>query len=249
MWPIAIVGQFRSRPETPDSLAGGLAICLARLAELDPLFEGWIRGGVRHRSAVPRLITLPPDEGELRTWIAERATFGSRAKRKQHVGYSIGAMTPASNPIYADFSLQSGSSGNWLGNGIRLMLLDGQIESLPNGGAASLGSLSESFFRDALTIVGTAWECEWAAVMPCDLRSSTERASKTLPKYHSGWMVYLDQSMVHDVGNLDQVIVETLANGAILMTAVRDMRFNLHNPIHRAAAERIQAALAPLNGK
>jgi len=79
MWPIAIAGHLKQRLESPALVAARLSVCLARLADLDPLFTGWVRGGMRHRSAVPRVITLPPDEVELRTWIVENA-ISSREK-------------------------------------------------------------------------------------------------------------------------------------------------------------------------
>jgi hypothetical protein len=248
MWPIVVGGRFKSWPESPHNLAASLAACLARLATLDPIFRGWIRGGERHHSVVPRLITLPPDEVELRSWITESAVFGSRAKRKQHAGYSIGAMTPKSNSVYVDFCLRSQSSEHWLGNGIRLVLLDSQSSSNPPTAAVSLESLSEAFFREVVTIVGTAFGCEWAAVMPGDFRPNAGPFAP-FAKYQSGWMVYLDPSLVRHFGKLEEIGVEKLANNGILITTVSDARFDAHNPVHRAAAGRLQAALALLDEK
>jgi hypothetical protein len=216
------------------------------LAELDPLFSGWVRGRMRHRSTVPRLVTLPPDVAELRAWIAENPIFSSQEGRKQHVGCSIRACTPASNPLRADFWLSAVPSDHWLGNRIGITVFDGQVQSPPNAAALSFETLGD-IFRDALTIMGTAWECEWAAVMPGDFRSEAERPLEPFVKYQSGWMVYLDHSAASQVGKLQGLLVEGLANNGILLTAVPDVRFDPCNPVHRAAATRIQAALGPLN--
>ena len=66
MWPIAIVGHLPSQPETEDASAVRLAHCLRGLEAINPLFSSWIRCGKRHRSTVPRIVTSPPDEAELR---------------------------------------------------------------------------------------------------------------------------------------------------------------------------------------
>jgi hypothetical protein len=131
MWPVAIVGQLKPRWEDSNALAARLSICLARLSELDPLFTGWVRGGMRHRSAVPRLVTLPPNVAELRTWIGENPIFSSREGYKQHVGYSLRGTTPASSLIRADFWLSSIPSGHWLGNRIGVTVSDGQLHHHP----------------------------------------------------------------------------------------------------------------------
>ena len=244
MWPVAIVGQLKPRLEGSDILAGRLSTSLARLAELDPLFSGWVRGGMRHRSTVPRLVTLPPDVAELRTWIAENPIFSSREGRKQHVGYWIRADTPGSNPLGAVLRLRVIPSDHWLGNRIELTVFEGKGLLLPD--KATLENLRRVFWG-ALTILGTTWECEWAGVMPGDFRSATERSAEPQAKYQSGWMVYLDQSRARRLGELHDIEIETLANNAILLTAVSGAKFDPYNPVHSAAAVRIQSALAPLN--
>jgi hypothetical protein len=244
MWPVAIVGQLKPRSENPDGIATRLSICLARLAELDPLFSGWVRGRMRHRSTVPRLITLPPDVAELHAWIAENAIFSSQEGRKQHVGYSIRACTPSSNPLRADFWLSSAPSDHWSGHRIGITVFEGQ-DSLPANKAAT--ETLRRVFRCALIILGTAWECDWAGLMPGDFRSATDRSAELCAKYHSGWMVHLDQLLARHLGELHDIKTETLVNNAILLTAVSDAKFDPYNPVHSAAAVRIQSALAPLN--
>jgi Immunity protein 52 len=242
MWPVVILGQLKHRPEGPDALAARLSSFLARLVELDPLFSGWVRGGMRHRSTVPRLVTLPPDAAELCAWIAENPCFSSREKRKQHVGYFISAGTPVSNSFRVDFCLDTIPSGHWLRHRTRIVVSEG---ALPPDKTA-IEALNK-VLRDALIILGTAWECDWAGLMPGDFRSYEERASELRVKYESGWMVYLDQTPARRLGELRDIKIETLPNNAVLLTAVSDAKFDHDTPVHAAAATRIQAALAPLN--
>jgi hypothetical protein len=242
MWPIAIAGHLKQRLESPALVAARLSVCLARLADLDPLFTGWVRGGMRHRSAVPRVITLPPDEVELRTWIVENAIFESREGRKQHLGYSLNARTSHRNPIRADFWLSWVPSDHWFRSRIGITIFDGQGPSPSSETDTPVKSLKE-VLCGALTTLGTAWECESAGVVPGDYGSKEE-----LPlKYESGWMVYLDQSPARHLGDMRDIIAEKLANNALLLTATSDTKFDPHNPVNWAAAVRIQSALAPLN--
>jgi hypothetical protein len=244
MWPVIILGQLKHRPESPDALAARLSSCLTRLAELDPLFGGWVRGGMRHRSTVPRLVTLPPDAAELRAWIAENPIFSSREGRKQHVGYWIRADTPADNQLCAVLRLSAIPSDHWLGHQIRIGVSIGRDALQPD--KTALDSLNK-VFRDVLIILGTAWECDWAGVMPSDFRSATDRSADPYITYQSGWMVYLDQTRARRLGELHDIKIETLANNAILLTTALDAKFDYDNPVHSAAAVRVQAALAPLN--
>jgi hypothetical protein len=60
-------------------------------------------------------------------------------------------------------------------------------------------------------------------------------------------MIYLDDARAARIDNPQDIACERLADGAMLLTAVRTEIFDGHNPVHRDAAIRIQTALAPLN--
>ena len=60
-------------------------------------------------------------------------------------------------------------------------------------------------------------------------------------------MVYVDAAHATHIDPPQDVAVERLADGAMLLTATTDAMFDGQNPDHRAAAIRIQVALAPLN--
>lgn len=116
MWPIAVVGHLPSQPETEDASAVRLAHCLRGLEAINPLFSSWIRCGKRHRSTVPRIVTSPPDEAELRAWICEGTEFESRDGRKHKIGYAIEALTPKDKPVRAHFWVSSEPAPWWLLN-------------------------------------------------------------------------------------------------------------------------------------
>jgi hypothetical protein len=71
MGHVAIVGHLKPVPENAETIAGRLARCFEGLAEINPLFSRWVRHGMRYRSAVPAIVTMPPDEAELRSWSAK----------------------------------------------------------------------------------------------------------------------------------------------------------------------------------
>jgi hypothetical protein len=174
--------------------------------------------------------------------IVENAVFESREGRKQHVGYSFNASTSYRNPIRADFWLSWVPSDHWFRSRIGITIFDGQTSS-PSGETDTPVESLKAVLCGALTTLGSAWECESAGVMPGDYGSKEE-----LPvKYESGWMVYLDQSPARHLGDLRDINVEKLANGSILLTAISEAKFDPDNPVHWAAAVRIQSALAPLN--
>jgi hypothetical protein len=247
MGHVAIVGHLKPVPENAETIAGRLARCFEGLAEINPLFSRWVRHGMRYRSAVPAIVTMPPDEAELRSWIGENAIVESRDGRKQQVGYAIRALTPQENTVRADFWVSSKpSAGWWFLNRMGITLLGGGGRS-PVGEQDSVQRLI-ALLRAVLLTSATTWDCDWAAVAPGDFRWEGEHpVNVPLARFESGWMVYLDPSLAVRLGQFNDIAVEKMAGGAVLLTAVSDAVFRPRNPTHLAAALRIQAALAPLN--
>jgi hypothetical protein len=245
---VAITGQLKLQPGKPENIAERLGRYLESVADFDPQFYRWIRQGTRrHRSAVPAAVTMPPDAAELSSWIAESAKFESRNGRKQHVGYALRVLTPEDNRVRADFwlTVDFTESAWWFLNrvGVTFFQESGGSRATERNPQDTVG-----FFRQAILNLATIWDCDWAAVREGDFRWDDERpANVPLPRYRSGWIVYLDPSLAAGIAEPQDVPVERLANGAVLLTAVTNNVFNPHDPIHRAAAQRIQAALAPLN--
>jgi len=247
MWPIGIVGHLKPGWEDADIIAARLSRLFSSLAEVDPLFSGWTRADSnRHRSGVPLLISLPPNPTELRLWIEENAVWGARDGRKATIGYSVRALTPEQNPLRADFWLSFVPDDWWFSHRIGTTIFSGA------GSPSAIDNPSNhrafiALLRRVLLILATAWDCDWAGVMPGDYRQR-ERPHETIPvKYQSGWMVYLAAARSTHIEPPEDVAIERLADGALLFTAATDGMFNGQNPNHMAAALRIQVALDPLN--
>jgi len=248
MWPIAIVGHLTPGWEDTGEIADRLGRFFEGLAEVDPMFSRWVRAGTRrHHSVVPASVTIPPEQTELRTWVDESRIFGSREGRKKTVGYSLRALTPEQNPILADFWLSYELGEWWFGRRMGITISSGAASSSPLDDPSNSPALI-TFLRAVLSTVGSAWDCDWAGVSPGDYRSASERSPNAqLAKYQSGWMVYLDPATATSIVRPQDVAVESLPNGGMLLIATPHTMFNRHNNDHWAAALRIQAALAPLN--
>ncbi len=249
MWPIAIVGHYKPGWEDADTIAARLSGIFERLEGLDVMFSRWRRiGARRHSSGVPAFVTIPPDRTELRSWIEEGLIVGSREGRKKTIGYAIGARTPNENPLCADFRLSFEPEGWWFVHRIGITIFSGSGFPSVLDDAGNHVALIALLHR-VLLITATAWDCDWAGVSPGDYLRSQRSPKTLLVKYQSGWMVYLDAARASHIIPPEDVAVERLADGAMLLTGAADAIFNGHNPNHRAAAQRIQTALEPLNAE
>jgi hypothetical protein len=246
MRPIAIVGHLKTGWEDIGEIANRLGRFFESLAELDPLFSRWVRAGSpRHHSVVPALVTIPPEQTELRSWVDEGRIFGSREGRKKTVGYSLRALTPEQNPIRADFWLNYKLDEWWFGRRVGITIFSGAASPPPLDDPSNPQALI-ALLRAALLIVGSAWDCDWAGLSPGDYRSASERLPN-VAKYQSGWMVYLDPAIAASIVQPQDIAIENLPNGGMLLIVTPNTMFNAHNGDHWAAALRVQAALAPLN--
>jgi hypothetical protein len=159
------------------------------LADGDPMFGGWIRAGSRrHYSAVPAAVTMPPDETELGTWIDENPVFGSREGRKKRVGHWLKAITPEQSPLRVDFWLSFQPEKWWSAHRMGVTIFSGAGPSSPlddNTGPQSLAAL----LRRVVVVTGSAWDCDWAGVMPGRYPFENDPIRKRGPlKYESGWI-------------------------------------------------------------
>jgi hypothetical protein len=243
----AITGQLRVPLQSAEDIAGRIGRYLESLADIDPQFYRWMRLGKRSQSTVPAAVTMPPDQTELRAWIAESRIFGPRNGRKQHIGYSVRTMTPEVNRVRADvwLAVDFSESAWWFLNRVGVTFFgDGDRSTEKN----PLGLIN--FLRRALLDLATIWDCDWAAVAEGDFRwdGGMRPLDVPMPRYRSGWLVYLGGSLATRIAEPQDVTIERFENGPVLLTASSDAVFNpLRNPEHRAAALRIQAVLEPLN--
>jgi Immunity protein 52 len=248
MRPIGIVGHLRPGWVDTNTIAARLARFFEALADTDPMFGGWIRSGSRrHYSIVPAAVTMPPDEIELRAWIDENPVFGSREGRKQRIGHSLQAITPEQRPLRANFWLSFKPDEWWFAHRMGISIFSGSGSPSPLDGDEGPQVLT-ALLRRVLVVTGTAWDCDWAGVMPGRYPVESDPICTPGPiKYQSGWMVYLAAAHAARIVRPQDVTVDRLAGEAMLLAATADEMFNSQNSNHWAAARRIQAALTPLN--
>ncbi len=248
MWPVATVGHLKRGWLDTSTIAARLARFFEGLGDSDPVFGHWHRGGTsRHYSVVPAAITMPPNEIELCAWIEENPVFGSRAGRKNRVGYSLQAITPKQNPLRADFWLNFKPEECWFAHRVGITIFADAGAPTPPGGVMKPETLI-ALLRRVLVVTGSTWDCDWVGLMSGRYPLENDPIPRPGPiKYQSGWMVYLAAAHAARIDLPQDITIEHLANGSMLMSAVADEIFNGRNPNHQAAALRIQAALAPLN--
>ena len=75
-------GWWDRRPEDTGQIAERMARYFADLASLHPLFGSWRREWLHRRATVPSLVTLPPDEAELRAWLDQSRVYPIPRQRK-----------------------------------------------------------------------------------------------------------------------------------------------------------------------
>ncbi|HEV2548698.1 MAG TPA: hypothetical protein VGU20_15260 [Stellaceae bacterium] len=235
-----ITARWRPRLESTEATAGRLARWLADIAVLDQRFTRWHRNGMRHRSVVPRAITMPTVVEELRIWLEENPSIESRDGRKHLAGYYIMARRPDEALPHANFWLSPRCTlrRDWFGNRIgTTFFTDRDTDSVDHLTAV---------VRNALLVTASTWDCE-SAVAAGGNYLDMLLPQKKLLKYESGWMMYLDQALASGLHQPEDITIENLGDGGILLSAVTDAIFDRRNALHLAAARRLQMAIAPLN--
>lgn len=248
---IGLEGQLGTPLADSQAISERLSHCLQGIASLNPLFTNWVPHDTRrHRSALPATLSWPPQQAELCALVNEGAIFESRKGRKAHVGYDVNLWTPKNDPIQANFWLRVDfTDGAWW-----FLNRTGITFFVPRGGNIWVelqrsGQNPIAFSRQALINLGTTWDCDWAAVYQGDFRwgGGPRPANVPLPRYRSGWMVYLDQTRADLVSDIQDIHVYRLPSGGSLFTSVPDAIFDVYKANHWAAALRLQTALSPLN--
>jgi immunity protein 52 of polymorphic toxin system len=239
---IDITARWQPRMESTDITAGRLAPWLSRMAALDARFSRWHRSGMRHRSAVPLVVSMPPIVEELRVWLEENPSFESRNRRKHLAGYSITARRPNETSPHANFwvTLSDASRNDRFDNRIGVTFFtDRDRDDVVHLTAV---------VRQALLVTASLWNCEWAAAVGGNYEDMS-LPQKTILKYESGWMVYVGAALAPRLHEARDITIESVGNGGALLVAVTNAIFDRRNALHIAAARRLQTALAPLNAE
>jgi hypothetical protein len=231
-------GWWGKRPEDTGRIPQRTARYFAELASLHPLFGSWRREWLRRRATVPPLVTLPPDEAELRAWLDQSRAYPISRQRKLRVDHNLKAVTPTPEDErpFAHLWLRPTSVGTPGIQGNKTYLGVWTDEGDPS----HLWHVA----RPMLMALISVWEPGWAGVATGDW--GAQRNGPCAPAYLSGWMIYLDRHRARAIAEPEDLIVERLPDGAILLSATDEI-FDQRDLAHRAAAHRLQEALAPLN--
>jgi hypothetical protein len=107
--------------------------------------------------------------------------------------------------------------------------------------------LTLPLLKSAMLAIAETFEVTCAAVFPDELMAFwTPRVALPRPTFQLAWVTYISPRFAPLIDPPRGPFVEYTPAGAIVMTATRD-RFDVANPLHMAAARRIEAALKPIN--
>lgn len=110
---------------------------------------------------------------------------------------------------------------------------------------ATLDILSYDILKNIIFALIPIWRAAFVRVYPRDIDS--DRRTRRAGIFGISWMVWLCPELAKDIGPISGIINEPTPDGGILLAATKDA-FDLSDASHEAAAERLWAALAPVNG-
>jgi hypothetical protein len=234
-----VEGYWQSRPESTRACGARLAVMLNGLARAHPAFAQWYRKAKTRAAANRPAWGMPPDIDEL-TAVFEK---GRRYKDVPRVpwpemGYSVSAWNGRERPYAASLTIRPG------GYRASTPFPNTADVRLNPSGADNADLTASAVLKPALLSLAEAWEPDYGVVVCWEYwpRTFDDRG---YPLFRSGWMTYLAAPYASRVTPPPEAIVERVAGGGMLLLATEE-RFSMDNAAHLAAADAIQAALAPI---
>jgi hypothetical protein len=199
---------------------------LEGLAKVDAAFARWYRMGMTRAEANEPFCSMPPDVAELRSLFEAEEDL------------TLSAWNGIDGPRGRNFTCQAGSDRSFpfFSNGVEMPFHHLEPEN------ADL--LTVAVLKPVLLGVIAAWDPDWASVYSWNYLERFP-AGQNLPPFRSGWMTYVSPRHALRVTPPPSAIVEHTPGGGLLMLATEEP-FTVENPDHLAAADAIQAWLAPL---
>jgi hypothetical protein len=246
------------RPETPAQIAARCRDLLEKLAAISPIFTGWTYVGWKdpppnHRYQGPRaldeyyrdrtqtFILGHPSSIDLTPLIASGVAHDDD-EPDPDLGYSFSVFT------------RSGDDPNHVSLRVRAANLS-PAKFYTNGAIVETQPLCPenqpwqtfSTFRAVMLAIAETCDVTWAAIYPTDLMELWPKPYRmSRPTFKLAWVTYLSPRFAPLITPPRGALVEYTPQGGIVMVATRD-RFYTANPLHVAAARRIEAAVAPVN--
>lgn len=104
--------------------------------------------------------------------------------------------------------------------------------------------VSYPVFKSIMTSLGPIWNATYVQAYTDAIREYWDDPRRI---FDLSWMIYLSESFAQMIDVPENVHVEPVAGGGVVLSAVEG-DFDVTNPEHMAAARRIRDALYPLNG-
>jgi hypothetical protein len=234
-----VEAYWAPRAESTHDCAVRLARMLEGLTKAHSAFALWNKKANSRAAANKPAWAMPPNIEEL-TKVFERGRQYKDLPRVPwpEIGYRVVAWNGRDPPYGASLSVWPGSYGTSRSLPNRVDL------SLKRAGSDNTDLINAAVLKPALLSVATAWEPDYAVVVPWTYWPQVFGDSG-YPKLRSGWMTYLAPRYATRLVPPPAAIVESVPNGGTLLVATEE-RFDMENPAHLAAAGAVQTALGPL---
>jgi hypothetical protein len=236
-----LYAYWGSRREDAAACAQRLRRMLIELPTIHPVFASvWHQSGTE--AEIPLFNSEPPELAEVRKVVEAGVSIADGVDEpRPEWGYNVFAWCGVRGGCSVSLTM---SAGCGTVSGLRRYM--NTVHLTPFVKEAS-DAVLQSFecTRAMLRIIAAAWEPDYASVYFGDYWDHLKTSPGHWPEVRSGWMTYLSADYARRIVAPAAARVE-LAPGGMVLLATKE-RFSMDNPAHVAAADAIQAALAPLS--
>lgn len=219
---------WAARQESPAELADRFVKLIDRLSAIDPVFALWTSGA----RGPKKFETIRDRYADVVKACMSRDDFGPVPIE----GYRFFAITRG-QPESRSFSVMVHAGAYMLTTQNQNdVMFETSDMAVPDP-----SSLSYSLFRSVLAAIIEIWSPDDCVVMPRQLMPLINLDRH----FRESWMQYLSKPFADLITLPEDVRVERLSGGGVLMVATTDT-FNVDNPAHLAGARAIGAATLPL---
>jgi hypothetical protein len=237
--PFRVEAYWQPRPASTRDCAVRFAAMLDGLAKLHAAFTCWNKKAWSRAAANRPAWSMPTDVDELAAVLEKGRVYKDKPRQLwPEMGYRVSAWNGRDGTSGASLSVNAGAYSNHprFPNTVDLVL--------KAAGPDNAALICAGVLKPALVSLATAWEPDYGVVASWDYYRRLF-GDRHWPPFRSGWMTYLAPQYASRIAPPPMAIVEPLPGGGLLLLATEE-RFSIDNPAHLAAADAIQASLAPL---
>jgi hypothetical protein len=236
-----VYAYWGPRRENAAACADRLRRTFLALRPIHPILAStWYQGG--REAEIPLFSSWPPGPVEVQRLVEAGVLIADGVNEpRPEWGYLIDAWCGAIGRCSVGLHVHAGSGTP---AGLRRFTNTAHLTPFVKD-ASEVALQSFESLSAMLRIVAAAWEPDYASVYCGDYWKHVETSLGSWPQVSSGWMTYLSAEYARRIVAPAAASVE-LAPGGMVLLATRE-RFSMDDPAHVAAADAIQAALAPLN--